>query len=207
MPSGALPNDNELAGSSGLAHRAARGDEPCPPREWWLLAPGSAPGHRPVEMEPVRCRRSVLAFRRGVDQAFLDHLCDMRLSFEPHAARLAAAAANREDKVILFEHAEACGRRAATRSSRTDLRFHRAARRIEEPVHAFGQEPHRAAWSPRSRWDRRRTIPLRRSTSAAASADRRGYRRRGRRGHGGRGRGGDPGKPPGSPNVSSGCRE
>lgn len=66
-------------------------------------------------------------FDVGVDQAFLDHLCDMRLSFEPYAARLAAAAANEEDKGLLFEHAEAMrAARSDEEFAQADLRFHAA---------------------------------------------------------------------------------
>lgn len=48
--------------------------------------------------------RDILAwhFHNGVDQEFLDHLCDMRISFEPTAAMLAAKHAEKEHLERLY---------------------------------------------------------------------------------------------------------
>lgn len=43
----------------------------------------------------------------GIDQQFLTHLSEMRLSFEPFAARLAATKATKADIEHMYEHAEA----------------------------------------------------------------------------------------------------
>lgn len=66
-------------------------------------------------------------FGAGVDQAFLDHLCDMRLSFEPQAARLAAGKATPDDLARLFLHAdEMQAARSDEAFARADLEFHLA---------------------------------------------------------------------------------
>ncbi|WP_118134983.1 FadR/GntR family transcriptional regulator [Oceanicella sp. SM1341] len=64
-------------------------------------------------------------FEAGVDRAFLSHLCDMRLSFEPSAARLAARRARPAQLARLFLLAD---RMAGAQSSEAfaiaDLEFH-----------------------------------------------------------------------------------
>jgi DNA-binding FadR family transcriptional regulator len=66
-------------------------------------------------------------FQSGLDADFLNHLFEMRIAFEPSAARLAAEQATENDIQILFEFAE------KMRASRTnesfalaDLEFHLA---------------------------------------------------------------------------------
>lgn len=66
-------------------------------------------------------------FDAGVDRDFLDHLCEMRLGFEPRAAMLAATHASAEDIATLYRHAEAM--RIATTDEAfaiADLRLHLA---------------------------------------------------------------------------------
>ncbi|QDY70882.1 FadR/GntR family transcriptional regulator [Qingshengfaniella alkalisoli] len=64
-------------------------------------------------------------FQTGVDQQFLDHLCDMRLSFEPFAAGLAAQNASDDEITEMQLHVE--GMRNATNTQDfaiADLEFH-----------------------------------------------------------------------------------
>ena len=66
-------------------------------------------------------------FAAGVDEAFLDHLCEMRLSFEPHAARLATRAAGEGDVGRMREQAERMRFAASTEEfALADLAFHMA---------------------------------------------------------------------------------
>jgi DNA-binding FadR family transcriptional regulator len=66
-------------------------------------------------------------FESGVDEAFLGHLCDMRLSFEPQAARLAARVATEGDLARLREHAEQMRFATSTEEfALRDLAFHMA---------------------------------------------------------------------------------
>lgn len=66
-------------------------------------------------------------FEAGVDEAFLGHLCDMRLSFEPHAARLATRAATQEDIALLRDLAARMRQASSTEEfALADLAFHMA---------------------------------------------------------------------------------
>ncbi len=66
-------------------------------------------------------------FEAGVDEAFLGHLSDMRLSFEPQAARLATRAANAGDIARIRDLAEGMRRATTTEEfAEADLAFHMA---------------------------------------------------------------------------------
>lgn len=66
-------------------------------------------------------------FEAGVDEAFLGHLCDMRLSFEPQAARMAARAASAGQAAHLRELAEQMRLATSTEEfALADLAFHMA---------------------------------------------------------------------------------
>lgn len=67
-------------------------------------------------------------FESGVNTEFLKHLSEIRLSFEPFAAELAAKNAEKEDIQELFDLAEAMGMATDTRARRAevDVKFHLA---------------------------------------------------------------------------------
>lgn len=67
-------------------------------------------------------------FESGVSEEFLTHLSEMRLSFEPFAAQLAAKNAELADIKNLFDLAEAMGNVTDTRTQRAslDVKFHLA---------------------------------------------------------------------------------
>lgn len=67
-------------------------------------------------------------FESGVSEEFLTHLSEMRLSFEPFAAQLAAKNAEPADIKNLFDLAEAMGNVTDTRTQRAslDVKFHLA---------------------------------------------------------------------------------
>ncbi|MBL1420587.1 MAG: FadR family transcriptional regulator [Alphaproteobacteria bacterium] len=67
-------------------------------------------------------------FESGVDTEFLQHLSEIRLSFEPFAAELAAKNANEQDIAELFDLAEAMGVATDSRAKRAevDVKFHLA---------------------------------------------------------------------------------
>ncbi|WP_373695911.1 FadR/GntR family transcriptional regulator [Aquibium pacificus] len=61
----------------------------------------------------------------GVDRTFLNHLSEMRLAFEPFAARLACAKASRQDIDALYTCAEAMRRADSVEAfALADLDFH-----------------------------------------------------------------------------------
>ena len=63
----------------------------------------------------------------GVDKTFLRHLAEMRLSFEPYAARLAAVQATEADIELLYERADAMDRATSMEGfALADLNFHMA---------------------------------------------------------------------------------
>lgn len=65
-------------------------------------------------------------FEAGADEVFLNHLSDMRLSFEPHAAALAATNASAEDIERLFDLSRDMANASHAREKFTeiDLQFH-----------------------------------------------------------------------------------
>lgn len=67
-------------------------------------------------------------FESGVNTEFLRHLSEMRLSFEPFAAELAAKNAEKQDIEELFDLAEAMGVATDSRAKRAevDVKFHLA---------------------------------------------------------------------------------
>lgn len=67
-------------------------------------------------------------FESGVNEEFLRHLSEMRLSIEPFAAQLAAKNANANDIQSLFDLAELMGDATSTRAQRAalDVKFHLA---------------------------------------------------------------------------------
>lgn len=67
-------------------------------------------------------------FEAGVNEEFLRHLSEMRLSIEPFAAQLAAKNANKKDIEKLFDLTEAMGDATHTRAERAavDVKFHLA---------------------------------------------------------------------------------
>ncbi|AXS41604.1 FadR/GntR family transcriptional regulator [Breoghania sp. L-A4] len=63
----------------------------------------------------------------GLDSDFLTHLSEMRLAFEPYAARLAARHATSEDIARMYEHAEAMRTASSTEAvALADLALHMA---------------------------------------------------------------------------------
>ena len=80
-------------------------------------------------------------FEAGVDEAFLGHLSDMRLSFEPQAARLATRAAGADDVARIRELAERMRLAASTEEfAQIDLAFHMAVLEASKNpfMHALG---------------------------------------------------------------------
>jgi DNA-binding FadR family transcriptional regulator len=66
-------------------------------------------------------------FEAGIDEAFLVHLSEIRLAFEPYAAGLAAGRATADDIAMLQRLADAMGETESAEShAMADLRFHLA---------------------------------------------------------------------------------
>ena len=65
-------------------------------------------------------------FHKGVDEEFLNHLSEIRLAFEPHAAKLAAENASQEDIKNLYKLAAEMGDPEHTPETLAlaDLKFH-----------------------------------------------------------------------------------
>ncbi|QDL94411.1 FadR family transcriptional regulator (plasmid) [Paroceanicella profunda] len=122
-----LPNDAELAARFGVSRTVLREAMKTLAAKG-MLVPRARIGTRVTERTAWNLFDAELLgwhFEAGVDRAFLSHLCDMRLSFEPSAARLAARRARPAQVARLFLLAD---RMAEAQSSEAfamaDLEFH-----------------------------------------------------------------------------------
>lgn len=131
IPSGeTLPGDSELMARFGVSRTvlrealktlAARG----------LIVPRARIGTRVTSRESWSLFDPDILnwhFETGIDEAFLVHLSEIRLAFEPYAAGLAAERATKDDIVMLQKLADAMGEtnHSAESHAMADLRFHLA---------------------------------------------------------------------------------
>jgi DNA-binding FadR family transcriptional regulator len=124
-----LPGDAELAASFRVSRTVLREAMKTLTTKGMIL-PRAGIGTRVTERSSWNLLDADVLnwhFEAGVDETFLGHLCDMRLSFEPPAARLAARAASKEDIARLGELAGQMRLAASAEDfARADLALHMA---------------------------------------------------------------------------------
>ncbi|MBS3652154.1 FadR family transcriptional regulator [Pseudaminobacter sp. 19-2017] len=131
IPSGAtLPGDAELMARFGVSRTVLREALKTLAAKG-LIVPRAGIGTRVTGRENWSLFDPDILnwhFDCGIDEAFLVHLSEIRLAFEPYAAALAAERATPEDIVRLDQLADDMGRVDHTPESHTlaDLRFHLA---------------------------------------------------------------------------------
>ncbi|MFI0846471.1 FadR/GntR family transcriptional regulator [Mesorhizobium sp. IMUNJ 23232] len=131
IPSGEiLPGDSELMARFGVSRTVLREALKTLAAKG-LIVPRARIGTRVTSRESWSLFDPDILnwhFEAGIDEAFLVHLSEIRLAFEPYAAGLAAERATKDDVVMLQQLADTMGEtnHSAESHAMADLRFHLA---------------------------------------------------------------------------------